>query len=74
MIREKCDECGGKLIVRKTLFKVGGISLGRFPAEVCTKCGEKCFDEKASKAIDLEAKKKGLWGLGRRDMVMEVIN
>jgi hypothetical protein len=39
------------------------VSLGEFPAEVCSRCGEKVFDEKVSDEIDARAKQKRLWGL-----------
>ena len=48
MIRTKCDECGGKIIQKKVDFRMYGEVVGRFPAEVCVKCGEVCFDENAS--------------------------
>ncbi|MBI3050989.1 hypothetical protein HYY74_00870 [Candidatus Woesearchaeota archaeon] len=64
MIRSKCDECGGKLKLEDVDFSLFGTSLGRFPAEVCTKCGEKVFSEEVSDRIDSVAKERGLWGLG----------
>jgi len=57
-----CD-CGGKLVKKKVDFSMYGISLGKFEAEVCKKCGEELFSEEVSKQIDEVAKKKGLWGL-----------
>jgi hypothetical protein len=59
----KCSECGGKVIKKKVDFSMYGVSLGKFDAEVCSKCGEELFDEETSKKIDESAKKKGLWGL-----------
>ncbi|HLC99189.1 MAG TPA: YgiT-type zinc finger protein [Candidatus Nanoarchaeia archaeon] len=61
--RNKCYECGGRMVLRKKPFKVKGILLGKFPAEVCTKCGEVYFDEKASDEITRVSKEKGLWGI-----------
>ncbi|MBI2664424.1 YgiT-type zinc finger protein [Candidatus Woesearchaeota archaeon] len=63
MIRDKCDECGGKLVDRQVDFGMFGVSLGKFPAEVCTKCGEEVFTEETSAKIDGAAKEKGLYGL-----------
>ena len=72
MIRSKCDECGGKITMKEVDFSLFGISLGRFPAEVCAKCGEKVFTEATSDSIDAAAKEKGLWGLGAKTTVGKV--
>lgn len=69
MIREKCDECGGKLVEKKVNFGMFGVSLGRFPAEVCAKCGEEVFTEETSAKIDEIAKEKGLFGLAAKTTV-----
>ena len=61
MNRNKCDECGGKIVKKLVDFGLYGVSLGKFNAEVCTKCGEECFDEETSDMIDEVAKAKGLW-------------
>lgn len=68
----KCDECGGKIANKKVEFKLYGESLGYFPAEVCTKCGEQVFSEETSDKIDEIAKEKGLWGLGVDTKVIKV--
>jgi len=72
MIRGKCDECSGKIVIKKTDFVLYGTSLGKFPAEICTKCGEKVFTEEVSDCIDKLAKEKGLWGLGTKTTVGKV--
>ncbi len=69
MMREECDECGGKLKKKSVDFKLYGVSLGLFPARVCVKCNEECFDEKTSDAIDEKAKEMGLWGLSATSKV-----
>lgn len=69
MIREKCDECGGKLVEKKVDFSMFGVGLGRFPAEVCAKCGEEVFTEETSATIDEIAKERGLFGLAARTTV-----
>ncbi len=69
MKRIKCEECGGKIIKKKVDFNMYGFSLGKFPAEVCTKCGEEVFDEDASDQIEQIAKEKGLYGLGTKTRV-----
>jgi len=60
---ESICECGGVMIKKKVDFSMYGVSLGKFEAEVCSKCGEELFSEEVSKQIDEVAKKKGLWGL-----------
>jgi len=63
MIRTKCEECGGKIIKKNIDFVMYGVKLGKFPAEVCQKCGEEVFDEGVMEKIETLAKQKGLWGL-----------
>ena len=63
-MKEKCYICEkGNLRKEKVDYKLYGISLGKFNAEVCSKCGETFFDESVSKKMTEIAKKKGLWGL-----------
>ncbi|HLC64785.1 MAG TPA: YgiT-type zinc finger protein [Candidatus Nanoarchaeia archaeon] len=71
---KKCDECGARTVRKLVDFSMYGIHLGKFPAEVCTKCGEEVFDEKTSEEIDSVAKKKGLWGLARKVKVVKIGN
>ena len=72
MMRKKCDECGGKIVEREVDFSLFGVNIGQFPAEVCTKCGEKVFTEEISDEIDKAAKEKGVWGLGVKTTVGKV--
>ena len=72
MERKICEECKGKIIKKKVEFKLYGETLGKFPAEVCLKCGEKVFDEETSDKIDEIAKKKGLWGLDAQTKINKV--
>ncbi len=66
----KCYLCEkGNLKKKKVPFGLYGIELGKFEAEVCSKCNEKFFDEKSSDLIDEAAKAKGLWGLEARTKV-----
>jgi len=67
-----CANCGNKDVeLKKVDFKVYGISLGKFEAEVCNRCGEEVFSEEVSDKIDGIAKKKGLWGLEARTRVAQ---
>lgn len=61
---EKCYICEkGSLKEEKVDYKLYGVSIGKFDAEVCDKCGETFFDENTSQKMTEIAKKKGLWGL-----------
>lgn len=46
-----------------------GEFIGKYPADVCTKCGEEVFDESVSDEITERVKEKGLWGLGVRTKI-----
>jgi len=74
MIRKKCEECGGKIVHKKVDYILLGQNLGKFSAEVCTKCDEQVFDEEVSKKIDVIAKRKGLWGLQAKTRVGKIGN
>jgi len=66
----KCLNCGSNSVKKKKVdFKVYGISMGKFDAEVCPKCGEEVFDEAVSDKIDESAKERGLWGLESRGRI-----
>lgn len=69
MIRDKCDECSGKLVERQVDFAIFGVGIGKFPAEVCTKCGEEVFTEETSAKIDEVVKEKSLYGLAAKTTV-----
>jgi len=69
MGRTKCDECGGKIVNKNVEFRLYDQIVGKFPAQVCERCGEECFDEGTSDMIDEAAKTKGLWGLGAKSKV-----
>ncbi|MBD3361353.1 hypothetical protein GF358_01020 [Candidatus Woesearchaeota archaeon] len=74
MKRNKCEECGGKIIRKKVPFKLYGVELGLFPADFCSKCNEEVYDESTLEKINKIAKQKGLWGLESRTKVGEVGN
>ena len=64
MTRTKCEECGGRIVRKTVSYDYLGEHIGKFPAEVCGKCGEVVFDEGASENIETKVKEKGLYGLG----------
>ena len=74
MKRTKCEECGSKIQEKDVEVSIYGISLGKFPAEVCTQCGEEVFDEKTSMEIEKLSKSKGLWGLDRKIKIVKIGN
>ncbi len=72
MDRIKCDECGGKLVLKKAPYELYGVKLGDFPAEVCQKCGEIVFTEETSREMTAKAKERGLFGLDARTKIGQV--
>ena len=72
MKRTICEECKGKVENRKEEYILYGHSLGKFLAQVCTECGEVCFEETESKKITAKAKDMGLWDLSSKTKVGEV--
>ena len=51
-----------------------GVYLRDFSAEICAKCNESFTDEKTTRAIEEEAKKKGVWGLGKKTKITKTGN
>ena len=74
MERSSCEECGGKVIRKKADYIYLGENLGKFDAEVCTKCNEQIFDEATFEKIERLAKSKGLWGLAAKSKVSQIGN
>ena len=74
MERQKCEECGNKIVKKQVDFSIYGVNIGKFPAEVCTKCGEEVFDEKTSEEIDKITKQKGVWGLSKKVKIVKIGN
>lgn len=68
----RCDECGGKVERKKVDYFFLGENLGKFEAEVCSKCGETLFAEDASRKITEATKAKGLWNLSAKAKVGKV--
>ena len=74
MERNSCEECGGKVVKKKIDYIYLGENLGKFDAEVCTKCNEQIFDEETFDKIESLAKSKGLWGLAGKSKVSQIGN
>ena len=67
---KKCPICEeGFLKKRKIQETLYGVNLGEFPAEICTKCGESFTDAEVMKEIEIMAKEKGIWGLGKKTVI-----
>jgi len=63
--------CGeGSLARKKVDETMFGVNLGKFPAWVCDHCGESFTDEATTRAIEDSAKRKGIWGLGKKVKVV----
>ena len=74
-MKMKCPICEkGNLKRRKIKETMFGVYLGEFPAEICDKCNESFTDEKITRAIEEEAKKKGIWGLGKKTKITKTGN
>jgi DNA-directed RNA polymerase subunit RPC12/RpoP len=74
MKRKICEECGGKIVHKEVDYILLGKNLGKFPADVCPKCGEQVFDEEVSEKIDVIAKQRGLWGLQAKTRIGKIGN
>lgn len=71
----KCPVCDkGNLKKGKIKETMFGIYLGEFPAEICTKCNESFTDEKTTRMIEEAAKKKGIWGMGKKTKITKTGN
>ena len=65
-----CPICEkGKLVKKVVPYSVYDIELGKFPAEVCSKCGEQWFSEKTARIIEKIEKEKGLFGLSKQSKI-----
>ncbi len=70
MINMKCPICEtGKLVRKKIEYKYKDWYFGKYDADVCGKCDEAFFTEKASEKIELKAKELGVWGIERRTKI-----
>ncbi len=74
MERNLCEECGGKTVGKKADYVFLGENIGKFDAQVCTKCGEKVFNEETFGMIEEIVRKKGLWGLAAKAKVNKLGN
>lgn len=62
----KCVMCEGMLQGETVEHTEFGISLGKFKASKCAKCGEIFFDSKTVDKIQAKSKELGLFGLASK--------
>ena len=68
----KCPMCDkGTLKKGKVEEEMFGISLGKYDAEICDKCGESFFDQDAVQKMEAKAKELGIWGLAKNMKVVK---
>jgi YgiT-type zinc finger domain-containing protein len=72
MKMKKCPMCEkGALRREKVEETMFGVSLGKYDAEVCDKCGESFLDEREMKKLEAKAKEAGVWGLAKSIRVIK---
>jgi YgiT-type zinc finger domain-containing protein len=68
----KCPMCDkGTLKRGKVEEEMFGISLGKYDAEVCNKCGESFFSQEAMQKMETKAKELRIWGLAKNMKVVK---
>src|SRR3989338_1034002 len=70
----KCVFCNSVTEEKTIDYKEIGTNLGKFKAEVCTKCGEVFFDSETAAKIQAKSKELGLFGLAKKAKVAEIGN
>jgi YgiT-type zinc finger domain-containing protein len=69
---KKCPMCdNGNLKNGKVEEQMFGVSLGKYEAEVCDKCGESFLDEATMEKVEKKAKELGVWGLAKKIKVVK---
>ena len=65
-----CPICEKSKLVKKNIpYYVYGIEIGKFPAEICSKCDEQWFSEETAQKIEKIEKAKGLFGLTKQSKI-----
>jgi len=71
----KCVMCNkGEFKQKMIEYNEFGVSLGKYKANVCVKCGESFFDSETARKIQEKSKSLGLFGLAKRTRVAKVGN
>ncbi len=68
----KCVFCKVETARKEIEYKEVGVSLGKFPANVCPKCNEAYFDSETAGKIQDKSKKAGLFGISSKAKVAKV--
>ena len=63
--------CGGKLKKSFCSIEFFGISFGERPCEVCTACGSEFLDDATLQEIEIEVKKRKIFGLQEEIRVLK---
>lgn len=70
-----CPVCEkGTLKPVKEKHVLFGVDLGTYPGEKCSECGEVFTDSSVIEKIEAVAKKKGIWGLGKKTKISRTGN
>ena len=69
-----CILCEGKTKSELVEHKEYGVSLGKYKAEVCSKCGEAYYNSEIAEKIQKKSKELGLFGLSKKTKVAKVGN
>ena len=71
----KCPICDkGTLVKGRIKESMFGVFLGEFPAQICRACGESFTDQQTTRKIEEAAKKKRIWGLGKKTRIIKAGN
>lgn len=70
----KCAICKAEMKKENVEHKEFGVSLGKFKADACPKCGEKFYDSATVDKIQQASKRAGLFGLARRVKAAKIGN
>ena len=71
----KCTACKtGTYEKRRVPYDFLGERIGTFDALVCSKCEETLFESHSSDEIEVEVKRRGLWGLRARTKIAQAGN
>ncbi|MBI5035974.1 hypothetical protein HZC09_01395 [Candidatus Micrarchaeota archaeon] len=69
-----CIFCRGATKKAKVDVVEVGVNLGKFDAQVCTKCGEHYYSETVVNQIQKKEKEAGIWGLEAKTEVSQYGN
>ncbi|MDD4878570.1 MAG: AbrB/MazE/SpoVT family DNA-binding domain-containing protein [Candidatus Nanoarchaeia archaeon] len=70
----KCGICKSEMKKQLVEHRELGVSLGRFPAMVCSKCNERFYDSATVDKIQAASKKAGIFGMANRVKAAKIGN